>query len=290
MPEPKDIASAFRGAPVAMDAHRAGAYMPLSGLGDDDRGRRPKAAEPYVASRGIAVVPVRGLLTKRSHFAEWFGWATYDGVEQAMHLLAADDEVSAVVLDIDSPGGMAYGAGAAAAAIRGLGKPVLAYVDPLAASAAYHIASAASEIIMAPGSAVGSIGVAMMTSKPVQPDMMGDRWFEFTSSNADNKRPDPEGEAGQAEIARELDEIEAAFIADVAAGRGVSVDQARARFGQGGVFFGASAIEAGLADRIETRRDFFAGVTEAHGLAPQQRRARRASSARAAAARAVARV
>ena len=58
-------------------------------------------------------------------------------------------EVRAILLDIDSPGGEATGMFATAKLVSAVNKtkPVVAFVNDVAASAAYGIASAASEII-----------------------------------------------------------------------------------------------------------------------------------------------
>lgn len=284
-----DLAGLLGGAPAAVERRFAEHY--LAAL--DQENRRPKAGSEsaYAITRGVAVLPVRGVLTKRSFWAEWFGWATYEGLEATLRELASNADISAVVLDMDSPGGAAYGVAAAAGAVAATAriKPVYAFVDPLAASAAYHIASQATEIVLSPGAAVGSIGVATMVGKPVQADFGGDLWFELTSSHAPNKRPDPASEEGRAAILRELDALEDSFISDVASGRGVSVETVQEQFGRGGVMTPAEALTAGMADRSSTRHEFYEGVFSAH--APQRSSLiRRAHAAQAAAARALARI
>jgi protease-4 len=75
---------------------------------------------------------------------------------------AVDDaEVKAVMLAFDSPGGAVTGVPEAAAAVaRGAErKPVIAYADGQMCSAAYYIASQASQIYAMPSAQVGSIGV-----------------------------------------------------------------------------------------------------------------------------------
>src|SRR5690606_24272723 len=67
-------------------------------------------------------------------------------------------------LDISSPGGEAAGMSGVAELIRAVRqtKPVLAFVNDVAASAAYGIASATDEIVVSPTSILGSIGVVMI--------------------------------------------------------------------------------------------------------------------------------
>ncbi|SIO36590.1 Peptidase family S49 [Rhodovulum sp. ES.010] len=254
--------------------------------------------ERYAVARGVAVMPVRGILTPNSELLErWMGWATHQGVEAACAELAANDEVAAAVLEFDTPGGLILGGAAAVGAIRALAaaKPVYALVSPLAASMGYHLASQASEIVMTPGSMVGSIGTVRMGVWPVAPDVMGDKWSIFVSSHARAKVPNPETEAGRAEIQRDLDSWEARFHADIAAGRGIEPGALAARLSvtddpaDGGACFDPDeAVARGLADRIETRAAFYDRVFAAH--APQPRReASRGRRALAAAAGAAAR-
>lgn len=256
-----------------------------------ERGQR------FVVQRGLAVVPVRGLLTPNSlSFERYMGWATYDGIEETMDELAADGEVSGVAIDMNSPGGMVRGIQAAADAIARCAaiKPVHVLVNPLAASAAYWLAAQATEISMTAGAECGSIGVRVSATSPVEPDMMGDRWFEISSSNARAKNPDAATETGMAELMRSLNASEADFHAAVSAGRGIDPAALAAQISvtddpqDGGAVFGvADAIARGLADQQETRASFYDRLSQAY--APDVRPSQsRAFAAKAAAAQAVA--
>lgn len=259
-------------------------------------------AERFAVERSVAVVPVRGVLTPNSAILErWFGWATYRGLIETCEQLASDEAVSAVVLELDTPGGAVRGCAGAAVAIAELNKvkPVHALVDPLAASAGYWLASQAREISVAPGAELGSIGAGLMTGAYVQPGAStGLQLFEFTSPHARAKWPDPSTEEGKAELERSLAEAEARFHEAAAAGRGMTAEDLRSRASVtddprdgGAVFDGAGAISRGLADQIETRRAFYTRILGAYAPAPRKSRSAgpRATSARAAAALALAR-
>ncbi|KKK65329.1 hypothetical protein LCGC14_2975230, partial [marine sediment metagenome] len=75
-----------------------------------------------------------------------------------------DESVSSLLLDIESNGGTGDGLPALAADIRDSNKPVVAYVDSVAASAAYWAASQADTIVMNGDNfaEVGSIGALMI--------------------------------------------------------------------------------------------------------------------------------
>ncbi|NDK36977.1 S49 family peptidase [Rhodovulum sulfidophilum] len=287
----KTIASLLGAAPLALDhdfgAGLLGLPLPaapaagpaLSGPVEVARGER------FAVARGVAVMPVRGVLTPNAEILERFlGWATFAGIEASCGALAAQEDVAAVVIEFDTPGGLVLGGAAAAGAIAALAavKPVHALVNPLAASMGYHLASQCSEIAMTPGSLAGSIGIMRQAGWPVGPDGAGQQWQIFTSTHARAKLPNPETEAGRAEIRRDLDAHEAAFHADVARGRGIAPGDLAARLSvtddpaDGGATFGPEeAIARGLADRAETRLAFYDRIFAAH--APKPAAARRGS-------------
>lgn len=125
--------------------------------GDDD-------AEHVVVS-----LPISGLIVGDDNdISDPFGLVTdsitqgYD-VKETLKELAEDDEVSGVILDINSPGGTIYGANAIAEGVEyyrnTANKPILAYVSGLAASGGYWAAASADEIVADVGTTVGSIGI-----------------------------------------------------------------------------------------------------------------------------------
>ncbi len=82
-------------------------------------------------------------------------------IRRAMRLAARDDEVKAVVLRIDSPGGSALASEAMYQAIKRVAedKPVIVSIGGIAASGGYYIAVAGDEIYADPAAIIGSIGV-----------------------------------------------------------------------------------------------------------------------------------
>ena len=111
---------------------------------------------------GIAVVPVRGLLMRQ--YSYWF-WS-YEEIMRDVELAQGNSGVKSILLDVDSPGGMAAGVGDCARFISQSGpKPVEAFVGGMAASAAYYIASAAEKITLGSGAMVGSMRVGIKVSR-----------------------------------------------------------------------------------------------------------------------------
>ncbi len=115
--------------------------------------------KPQATDERIALVFVTGNITEGE--SSTTGDAVAGPFVRAMERLEEDEEVKAVVLRINSPGGSALASDRMWAAARHLAevKPLIASVGDMAASGGYYIASAADEILAHPNSLVGSIGV-----------------------------------------------------------------------------------------------------------------------------------
>ncbi|WP_395663809.1 S49 family peptidase [Aestuariivirga sp.] len=103
---------------------------------------------------GIVIIPVLDTLVNRGAWLDSrSGLTSYEGIAAQLRAAGQDPEVRSVLLDISSPGGEAAGMAGLADLIRSVRqtKPVTAFVNDMAASAAYGIASAANEIVISPG-------------------------------------------------------------------------------------------------------------------------------------------
>jgi serine protease SohB len=162
----------------------------------------------------------------------------------------------AVALVINSPGGSAVQSSLIAARIRRLAEerevPVLAFVEDLAASGGYWLASAADEIWVDAGSIVGSIGViyagfgfhGLLERHGVE------RRVHTAGRSKSFLDPfSPEKETDVTRLAGLQKTIHEAFIAQVKARRGTRLAEGEELFG-GEVWTGARAVELGLADGV----------------------------------------
>lgn len=208
---------------------------------------------------GIATIPVRGVLTKGwSFWNYWLGWSSYDQLAHDLDVALADPDVRGIILSVDSPGGQVDGCAELgtrllAARQAAFGKPILAHVDGLAASAAYWLASAAERVVVAPTAMAGSIGVIFsFTDWAGAYEEIGVRSTEIVSTQSPRKNPDPFEADGRAQYQVHADAIAEVFLQAVATHRGTSRDTVAAQFGQGDVFVGQAAIDAGLADALGT--------------------------------------
>ena len=115
----------------------------------------------YIMRGSVAVIPVHGVLGRGLSDIEkkWFGMADYNDIEQSMLAAAADPNVSSILMHVNSPGGTVGGLPETAAKIRDIEKPVAAYTEGMAASAAYWLASQADHVLLSESASVGSIGV-----------------------------------------------------------------------------------------------------------------------------------
>lgn len=164
------IAPAHLPAAAAADIRQAFlAAGPVESLSKSDL---PRAL--HIVEDTIAVIPIRGVMTKHRGFFQWlYGGYSMRECQEAIMAAAADEGIRRIVLQIESPGGAVNGLrelGLAVKAAAGV-KSVIAQVDGMAASAAYYVAAMATEIRSGRMDLVGSIGTKMMLWDTT-------KWFE----------------------------------------------------------------------------------------------------------------
>jgi len=171
--------------------------------------------------------------------------------------MIADDNVGAIVLEIDSPGGSVFGIQELWDTIfsaRGE-KKVVAVANSYAASAAYYIASAAEEVVVTPSGAVGSIGV--LTAHADMSKKLAEEGIDVTLISAgkfktEGNQFEPLSAEGRDAMQDMVDGYYSAFVNAVAKGRDVKAADVRGGFGEGRVVTAANAKSEGMVDRVET--------------------------------------
>ncbi|XKE45745.1 S49 family peptidase [Halomonas organivorans] len=220
---------------------------------------------------GVAVIPVTGPVFRYANlFTEISGATSTEVLATDIQAALDDPSVKAIIPVFDTPGGEATGInelGDLIYSARGK-KPIKAYVGGMAASAGYWMASAADEVVVDDTAQLGSVGVVLSLRK--QEDRPGQKTYEVVSSNAPNKRPDIETEAGRAQLQTRVDELASVFLDKVARNRGIPRDQINDRFRQGGMATGSIAVELGMADRLGSLESLIAEL--AGSSASTQRR------------------
>jgi protease-4 len=176
-----------------------------------------------------------------------------------------DDQIKALVLRVDSPGGSAYGSELIRRELeltRAAGKPVVVSMGGVAASGGYWISMASDEVIADPSTVTGSIGVfAILPTAEKVADKLGIHTVGTTTTwLADSYNPlrplDPR--FGQL-IQSSINHVYSEFTTKAAAARKMPVAAVDA-VGQGRVWTGAQAKERGLVDRLGSYTDALASA------------------------------
>jgi protease-4 len=176
-----------------------------------------------------------------------------------------DDQVKAVVLRVDSPGGSAYGSELIRRELeltRAAGKPVVVSMGGVAASGGYWISMASDEVIADPATVTGSIGVfAILPTAEKVADKLGIHTVGTTTTwlaDAYNPLRPLDPRFGQL-IQSSINHIYSDFTTKAAAARKMPVAAVDA-VAQGRVWTGAQAKERGLVDRLGSYKDALASA------------------------------
>ncbi|WP_448606562.1 signal peptide peptidase SppA [Paenimyroides ceti] len=175
-------------------------------------------------------------------------------VNRALFEARNDDNVKAVVLRVNSPGGSALTSDLILREIELTKKvkPVIVSMGAMAASGGYYISSKADYIFAEPGTITGSIGVFGMlpnfeevaTKFGVNAEQV--KTHENSVSYSPFKKLDPKM---RGLILEDIERVYTTFVNHVAAGRKMTYEQVDA-IGQGRVWTGKMAKEIGLVDEL----------------------------------------
>ena len=176
-----------------------------------------------------------------------------------------DDNVKALLLRIDSPGGSALGAELVRRELeltRAAGKPVVVSMGDVAASGGYWMATAADEVIADAATLTGSIGVFTLLPTAAQAmDKLGIHTAGVTTTWLGSAY-DPRREVDPRFVTlvqAHVDHLYRDFVAKVAAARQRTPQQIDA-VAQGRVWSGEQALQHGLVDRLGNYRDALAAA------------------------------
>ena len=269
----------------ARGAQRAG------GMDEDDHGAPLKADAQVAAQRAgnarsgaIAVVPVYGTIMQRSsqiNICE--GGTSCQSISKQMREANADESISSIILDVDSPGGSVYGVAELAAEIRSSAKPVYGIANSLSASAGYWLLSQCVEAYVTPGGEVGSIGVWQAHedwSKAIDEAGVNVTLISAGKYKTEGHPYGPLSDETKAFMQQRTDEYYAAFTRDVAKGRKVGVDAVRGGMGQGRVLGADEAKAQGMVDGTMTFDQLVKHVQRATGTSTNRRSAQQQAATR----------
>lgn len=194
-------------------------------------------------------------------------------VREELDKAQKDDQVKAVVLRINSPGGTVSAADQIYHELvrfkKEKGVPVVACFMGVAASGGYYVAQAADAIVAHPTTITGSIGVVamkfnlkgLMDKVGVEQDTVkSGPWKDFWSPFK------PATEAEKQMMQAIIDDFYQRFLTVVAQGRRLSREEVK-KAGDGRVFTARQALDLKLVDRVGYLEDALAVARERAGLA-----------------------
>lgn len=212
----------------------------------------PKAAEPAAATGPtVAIIEISGTI-------QYDGTTcSPEGLRAQLDRAEQDPNIKAVVLRVNSGGGVATAGEEMSNYVRDFPKPIVVSSASTNASAAYEISSQADLIFTAETTAIGSIGTLMqVTDVSGLMEKLGISVDSITSSDSKDSsygyRPLTEEE--RAHYQAMVDQINETFLLRVAAGRSMDLEEVRA-LANGMTYTGIDAVGNGLADEIGTLED-----------------------------------
>ncbi len=253
------VPEVFAGLTAIVERHDAGIRLNAeeirAAIGNDGPSQSGEASMQIIGD--TAVIPIRGVIAR---YSDQVNGACQDAGRSAESIQAdlksamGNFLVKRIALRIDSPGGTVAGTAETGAAIRASTKPVHAFADGMAASAAYWIGSQADSFTASgPTTEVGSIGVITAhVDETKRQDAKGVRVHVIRSTAL--KAPGAAGEALSGEqlasIQREINSLHGAFTAAVASGRNMDATQI-AQVSSGEMWTADQAQALGLIDGVQ---------------------------------------
>jgi capsid assembly protease len=234
----------------------------------------PAADRPFVPGyevlpEGVAVLSAFGPMLNRARgldglIAMLTGGTTYEWLGAGLRQAVADPDVKGIMLNLDTPGGIAMGVGELASAVRDAAKKkrCAAYIGGFGASAGYWLAAACPWIVAHETAFVGSIGSRIDMEVEERPAV---KEYTFVSVQSPKKVLDPKTPEGKAQIQEWVDSSADLFIENVAKFRSTTPLRVMEDFGQGDVLVASEARKVGMVDEVgtfaETIKKLAAGAT-----------------------------
>lgn len=211
----------------------------------------------------VAVINITGPIMKYGDVC------SYGSMDYAAMIQAADrsQNISSILINIDSPGGEVNGTATLADAIKNTSKPVIAFInDGLCASAAMWVASAADEIYASqPTDMIGSIGVyCTIYDWNGYFEEQGLKVHEIYAPQSKNKNLEYKKaiKGNPRMVEEELSMIAEVFISTIKNNRGEKATANAKKWQAGDIMYASEAIDAGLIDGIKTFDQVIGRATE----------------------------
>ena len=224
---------------------------------DDEDPFEEQAAGLIERYDSVAVLNIKGsLVNDESYFNLWFGDLAYATIQRAINQLLQDDDISSIVLSLDTPGGDANGVEELGQFIKDASKikPITAWAST-ALSAGYWLAASADQIYTSKMGQTGSIG-AITTVMSYYESLRNDGIDPFVARSSPKKAiphpAEPLTDAGKSVVQARVNQYGEFFIENIVRNRpALSYSGAKTSWASGEVFFGEKALNLGLVDGLK---------------------------------------
>lgn len=223
---------------------------------------------------GIAIIHVEGVIVPgeapppNPFISGSSGGAYSQTIIKQLEQANKNDDVKAIILAVDSPGGSAYASDEIALKIKELDKPIITSMGSMAASGGYYVSAPTDEIWASPSTLTCSIGVILqflnlegfseeygITAVTVKSGKFKDAGNPFREFTTDER----------ALFQTISDQIHDTFINVVVDGRSMSEEQVR-EIADGRICTGQQAVEFGLVDNLGYLPDVIERAAELGGI------------------------
>lgn len=209
---------------------------------------------PYNVIKGTLQIPVKGFLMHGFGYAMGDYATGYDYIVKAFERGMADDEVERIAMIMDSPGGEVAGCFDAVDkvyAMRGQ-KPIQAFVNENAYSAAYAWASVADKITMTRTAGVGSVGVVtahMDMSGAMEKAGLKIKFIHAGANKVDGNPYEGLSASTEARIQKRINNMYTLFVSTTA--RNLNMPEASVRSTEALTYGADEAVEIGFAHEVK---------------------------------------
>ncbi len=198
-----------------------------------------------------------GLLTYIPNHAEGDSYFDYDTVSSEditwlLDLAEGDSYIKAIILEVDSGGGLPVAGEEVAEALKNSQKPVVGVIRQVGASASYWAVSGADKIFASENSDVGGIGVTMTYLNNLEKNKKdGYSLVELSAGKyKDSGSPDkPLTEEERNLFLRDINIVYENFTQAISINRNLPIENVKS-LADGSTVLGAKALELGLIDQI----------------------------------------
>jgi protease-4 len=215
----------------------------------------------------VAIIKIDGPIVAQDVELLFTDVSSSDSIGNFIRRAAEDDDIKAIVFEINSPGGSAVASDEIASEIKKVNKTTVAWVREIGTSGAYWIASSTDHIVANRMSITGSIGViasylefsGFLEEHNVSYERLVSGKFKDLGSPFKDLT-----DAERRLFEDSLDDIHDAFVDEVAVNRNLTKRNVQ-KIATGQFFLGSKAKELGLVDELGSRDELIKYVEEQIG-------------------------